>query len=124
MSSKTFDLKKFRAEKKLTQKQLAHVLGVEQSFLSNVERGVSPFPDNQIETLAHHYGDLSSYITNKNKSEKVDTTSREAAVLNDIIIPAAVFHIMQQQATSLEKKDAQMDNLITMLKGQLDMNKK
>ena len=40
-----FDLKRFRKANKLSQLELANILGVTQSFISKVEKGIAPLPD-------------------------------------------------------------------------------
>ena len=41
-------LKKFRKENKISQKELADYLGVGQSFISQIERGVCPLPSKSL----------------------------------------------------------------------------
>lgn len=46
-----FDLKKFRKENKLTQVQLAEYLNVTQGFVSQVEKGARPMPEEYISKI-------------------------------------------------------------------------
>lgn len=53
-----FDLKKFRKEKGLSQKELANMLGIGQSFVSQIENGKDPMPDSLKDKLTSIYGDI------------------------------------------------------------------
>lgn len=50
-----FDLKKFRKDKKISQKELAAVLSCQQSFVSQVENYKDPMPESWFKILADHY---------------------------------------------------------------------
>ena len=52
-----FDLKSFRKGKKISQKKLADLLGVGQSFISQIETGKDPMPDSLINKLVEILGD-------------------------------------------------------------------
>mgnify|MGYP004428195563 CR=1 FL=1 len=57
-----FDLKRFRIEKKISQKQLADKLGVGQSFISQIENGKNPIPDLLLSKLKDIYAlDIKDY---------------------------------------------------------------
>ncbi len=52
-----YELKDFRKKNNLQQKELADFLGIGQSFLSNIESGRSPLPDDKLEKLlSNPYG--------------------------------------------------------------------
>ena len=55
-----FDLKKFRKEKGLSQKELANILGIGQSFVSQIENGKDPMPDSLKEKLTSIYGEINT----------------------------------------------------------------
>jgi phage repressor protein C with HTH and peptisase S24 domain len=58
-----FDLKKFRIEKKITQDELASMLGCKQGFISQVEKGKSKIPADWMEKLNISYGnEIEEYI--------------------------------------------------------------
>lgn len=46
-----YDLPRLRKKKNMTQRQLAEALGLSQGFLSSVESGRNPFPDERIDDL-------------------------------------------------------------------------
>lgn len=65
-----FDLKRFRKEKKISQKALAEELGVVQSFISQMENGKDPIPDTVMAKLVDLYDiqNISDYeIGDRNK---------------------------------------------------------
>lgn len=47
----TINLKAFRKANKLTQANLANILGLSRSFISQVEAGYSKFPEDHLQTL-------------------------------------------------------------------------
>lgn len=72
-----FDLKRFRKDFDLKQSDLADILGIAQSFISKVERGVDAFPSPHYETLKKKYGEeaLMDYV-----SEKTYTSTHQMVV--------------------------------------------
>lgn len=53
-----YDLKRLRKEKGLTQQELAKHLNLSQGFLSSVEAGRNPFPDERVNDLQSLFPDL------------------------------------------------------------------
>ena len=51
---KSIDLKAFRKANKISQVELAEYLGVGQPFISQIEKGTRPFPEEYISTLSAH----------------------------------------------------------------------
>lgn len=51
-----FDLKGFRKDRKLSQKQISDILGIGTSFISQIETGKDPMPSYIPEKLAAAYG--------------------------------------------------------------------
>ena len=66
-----FDLKRFRKEHKISQTELAKLLGVVQSFISQVESGKDPMPESLISKLKEIFSieDISDYYKKGNESE-------------------------------------------------------
>lgn len=52
-----FDLKRFRKDFDLKQSDIADILGIAQSFISKVERGVESFPQAHYKTLCVKFGE-------------------------------------------------------------------
>lgn len=53
-----YDLKRLRRDKGLTQQELAKRLNISQGFLSSVESGRNPFPDERVDDLQSLFPDL------------------------------------------------------------------
>lgn len=53
-----YDLRKLRADQKITQQELAKRLKVTQGFLSSVEKWRNPFPDDRIDDLQKVFPDV------------------------------------------------------------------
>lgn len=58
---KVFDLKGFRKDKKITQKEIAEIFACNQNFISRIESGIRPLPADKMEILQSVYGDISEY---------------------------------------------------------------
>lgn len=107
------DLKRFRADKKLTHVDLADLFGCNQNFISDIENGKKPMPVYKLEILKEKYGDI---------TEKDNPMMAEG---NNIIQQSGKGdNITQQQADGntvnrfislLEKKDEQIDRLLTII---------
>lgn len=64
--TKHFDLKRFRREKNLTQKQLMAILGYEtNTLISEIENGRKSFPPAKMEILQAKFGDIAEYLTDE-----------------------------------------------------------
>ena len=74
---KTIDLKAFRKANKILQIELAEYLGVGQSFISQIEQGTRPLPEEYISAILAntHNWDTSMFITEIPASKGVDLTS-------------------------------------------------
>lgn len=44
-----FDLKRFRLDRKLTQKELAEILMCKQNYISNIENGIKPISKEKLD---------------------------------------------------------------------------
>jgi len=77
-----FDIEKFIKEKKITQKELANVLGVSQPFISQIKDGKRELPSNKKKLLKKKFGDISAYIVKQSayaKPKKVDLAETVAS---------------------------------------------
>ena len=77
---KRFDLLSFRKDKKLTQVELADILQCKQSFISTLEKGKRPVPEDKLFLLESNFGDLSDYIISYNDD---NTEEKEPEEIND-----------------------------------------
>jgi len=58
-----FDLKRFRVDRKLTQKELAELLMCQQNYISNIENGIKPISKEKLDILQSKFGDISKYYS-------------------------------------------------------------
>lgn len=58
-----FDLKRFRLDRKLTQKELAEILMCKQNYISNIENGIKPISKEKLDILQSKFGDISKQNT-------------------------------------------------------------
>lgn len=71
-----FDLKRFRLDRKLTQKELAEILMCKQNYISNIENGIKPISKEKLDILQSKFGDISKYYSGI--SPKQNTVLKEA----------------------------------------------
>ena len=64
-----FSVHKFRASKKLKQSELGEILGVKQSYVSDIEVGRKKMPQELIDKLAEKFGDMSEFYEAKSENE-------------------------------------------------------
>lgn len=97
------DIKQLRIEKKMTQNEFSVILGdVQQSFLSEVERGKKPLPNKWKEILGEKFGIDPDEITNsygtkndelentnlKEENERLKKTVEHYQMLNEVLAKA------------------------------------
>lgn len=73
-----FDLKRFRIDRKLTQKELAELLMCKQNYISNIENGIKPISKEKLDILdilQSKFGDISRYYSDI--SPKQNTVLKE-----------------------------------------------
>ncbi len=89
------DVKRLRADLKLTQLQFAREMGVQQPFLSRIENGLDPLPSYFIDIIKEKFNvpDLGSYYTTK-----ASATMRK--LKSDINIDHQVVPIFEIEATA------------------------
>lgn len=111
-----FDLKRFRADHKVTQKELSELLDRPQSFLSAIEHGKRSAPPAMLDALADAYKveNISDYLSDPTATDKYE----EAGVkdVHDAIVNSPGGVILM---TNLEGKLANKDlvNLLKTIKG-------
>lgn len=109
------ELKKLRIKEGLRQSDIALILEIKQSYVSDMEQGRKPISKDTIKKLNNYFG-LTYSDTEQYESIASEPLSQIAGVTN---IESA-FEIMKKQADSLAKKDEQIDRLITLLENQLN----
>lgn len=73
-----FDLKRFRLDRKLTQKELAEILMCKQNYISNIENGIVE-KDKEIERLNRLIGRLQNEIEELKKGSAQTENPAECA---------------------------------------------
>lgn len=71
-----FDLKRFRADKKITQAEMAELFSCKQNFISNMENGIKPIPQDKLDILQSKFGDISEYY--------LDISPKQSTTLKDV----------------------------------------
>ena len=79
-----FDLKRFRDERNLTQKELSHLLNRPQSFLSAIEHGKRSAPEGMLNTLSdtYHVDNISDYLSDPPKPPQGNIEDIKNAIIN------------------------------------------
>lgn len=110
------DLKRFRAENKLTQVEIAELFGCNQSFISDIENGKKALPSDKLAVLKEKYGDITKYITQEVQSQIADGSSiiQQSAKGNNIT-QRTDGNTVNKFISLLEKKDEQIDRLISII---------
>lgn len=110
------DLKKFRADRKLTQVDLGELFGCNQNFISDIENGKKTLPPDKLEILKEKYGDISAYITDKNQTMLAEGSNiiQQSGKGNNIT-QQADGNTVNRFISLLEKKDEQIDRLLTII---------
>ena len=98
-----FDLKGFRKSKGLNQKELASILGIGQSFISQIENGKDPMPEYLKEKLIAVYGDIGAFDTinnTKNTTEDITISSGKVIPYYDAEVAAGTNYAMEMTQTA------------------------
>ncbi|MFR9546048.1 MAG: helix-turn-helix transcriptional regulator [Rikenellaceae bacterium] len=130
MDKKVFDIKRFRKDNKISQVELAEILSCEQSYISNIERGIKALSPDKIDVLRLKYGDISGYITKSNRpsfsaqaqngstavagnGNKVGADPNFDKLLNEMSEQRKMYASqMDKMFAQLERRDEQIDKLI------------
>jgi len=132
-NTQSFDLKRFRKEKNLTQVDVADMFSCKQNFISNIEAGLKPIPPDKLKILQSKFGDITDYITERTESDgiQINATPEEflftgadafskqlIKMMNDkIIVP---YSLLVEKDKEIER----MNRQIGKLEAQLSENKK
>lgn len=117
---KRVDLQRIRRDKKLSQKQIAEILNVPQSFVSQVENMKSPMPEYWISIFANklNISDISDYEVEleEQKISQVFNSQNGLSVFNDI---DKFIELLKSRDSVfkeiVQKKDEQIDRLLTII---------
>ena len=107
------DLKRFREDYNVSQKDIAEVLNRPQSFMSAIEHGKRPIPDFLLDELVNHFKvkNIDEYIVTP---EEMATTNNEnihnAFINNQVDSPGARFFVGDDECLPSKKQTEQSNN--------------
>lgn len=129
-----FDLKRFRVDRKLTQKELAELLMCQQNYISNIENGIKPISKEKLDILQSKFGDISKYYSDISPKQNTilkevtpeefmlagaDAFSRQIVkMMNDKLI--APYGILAEKDKEIER----LNRLIGRLQNEIEELKK
>lgn len=118
-----FDLKSFRIDRKLTQKELAELLMCKQNYISNIENGIKPISKEKLDILQSKFGDISKYYSDispkQNMFAGADAFSRQVVkMMNDKLI--APYGMLVEKDKEIER----LNRLIGRLQNEIEELKK
>ena len=135
----TFDLKRFRIDKKITQVELAELFSCNQNFISRIEKGIRQIPADKMDILQSKYGDISMYYKEeKDGISLTDTTPQDlmfvgadaftkqiVQMMNEkMIAPYSLLVEKDKEMAGLHKEIARLNKEIGKLEAQLEAGKK
>ena len=116
-----FELKCYRKEKKLTQKQIEKLLNCEKPFISKVEKEEHLFPETMQAVLRDIYGDITEYITIKEDMKLQGVTPAEFLEAGADAFTRQMVRMMNDKLIApyglLEEKDKQIEQLNRIIGG-------
>lgn len=127
-----FDLKRFRSDKNLTQKELAEVFSCNQNFISRIESGIRQTPAEKLDILQLKYGDISEYYKEEKGGVSLpDTTPQDLMFAGADAFSRQIVQMMNEKLIApyslLVEKDkeiARLNKEIGKLEAQLEAAKK
>ena len=126
------DLKLFRRDNGIRQSELCELLGVKQSYISLMERGVRPVNREKFEILRNHYGEIVNDYhekykqVNKIPSEEIESkettlTENEKAILMQLLAEKdRVIDLLNEKYNGLAEKYEVMLGKIAQLEQKLN----
>lgn len=127
-----FDLKQFRQDKNLTQKDLADLFNCNQVFISRIEKGERQIPKDKLVILQSKYGNITNYY-----KECTEAISVPEASTQDILLSGAdafsrqIVQMMNEKLIApyqlveeKEKEIERLNRLIGKLQAELEASKK
>ena len=130
-----YDLPRLRKTLNMTQKELAGLLKVSQGFLSSVENGRNPFPEDRVDDLQGVFPDedLSDYeVTSQNPQTNIGSDNSQSEVMvNDpdtlkrmMEIISASIKDEKQVVEGVSSKLLEMQDKIMVLSDELEKTRK
>lgn len=127
-----FDLKRFRSDKNLTQKELAELFSCNQNFISRIESGIRQTPAEKLDILQSKYGDISMYYTEEKEGVSIpDATPQDILIAGADAFSRQIIQMMNEKLIApyslLVEKDKEIERLnreIGKIQAQLEQYKK
>lgn len=100
-----FELKRFRAERNLTQKEISEAVNLPQSFLSAIEHGKRSAPQSLLDDLTRIYkvDNISDYLRDREEA----TFGEVSEVHNSIVNSPGGFMLLNEFKNKLSQQDIQ-----------------
>lgn len=110
-----FDLKRFRKENNLTQKQLAEYLNVTQGFVSQIEKGASQLPERYISKILED--NLYKISDNELKEELNNNINNRVGHLDEdgILVSREAWNIIKDQITTIQSQQSTIQSQQKMI---------
>lgn len=109
------ELRNLRIKERLKQSDIALILDIKQSYVSDMEKNKKPISTETIKKLNNHFG-----LTYSETEQQKTIVSEPSQPIKGLTNIESAFEIMRKQADSLAAKDEQINRLITLLENQLN----
>lgn len=114
-----FDLKRFRLDRKLTQKELAEILMCKQNYISNIENGIKPISKEKLDISPKQNTVLKKVTPEDFMFAGADAFSRQVVkMMNDKLI--APYGMLVEKDKEIER----LNRLIGRLQNEIEELKK
>ena len=110
--------------KKISKTEFGRLIGVSSAFVTSMRTSIQP---DKIQSIVIKFPDLNTIWLLTGEGEMLTTPSAIQAQPNDgdvITIPKEVWGVIKSQADSLQSRDKQIDDLIRLLREQMDEAKR
>ena len=114
-------------KKVISRRQLSEIMGYKESYLSQILNGKVPVTEKFLKKLSIVDSSVNLNWLLTGEGEMLTTPSAIQAQPNDgdvITIPKEVWGVIKSQADSLQSRDKQIDDLIRLLREQMDEAKR
>lgn len=104
------------------ERALSEILGYTKSSFSQIVNGKVPLSEKFVKKLCQLDENINEVWVSKGEGEMFKANNLNSE--NSLSIPRDVWTVLQQQAASLAAKDKQVDDLMNLLKEQIESSKK
>ena len=110
--------------KKISKTEFGRLIGVSSAFVTSMRTSIQP---DKIQSIVIKFPDLNTIwlLTGEGEMLTTPNTIQEQSTDGDVItIPKEVWGVIKSQADSLQSRDKQIDDLIRLLREQMDEAKR